>query len=110
MANLLMRRKTVALPCEDVVSCAVNAARPLLDRLGERERETIELLVVGTEVGDRPVQVDRDLDPRTPATAPHLPPVRGQAGLLRGSGGPPARHGADRDRLPRGRPRPGDRL
>jgi len=51
MANLLMRRKTVALPCEDVVSCAVNAARPLLDRLGDRARETIELLVVGTESG-----------------------------------------------------------
>ena len=51
MANLLMRRKTVALPCEDVVSCAVNAARPLLDRLDDRARETIELLVVGTESG-----------------------------------------------------------
>lgn len=51
MANLMMRRKTVALPCEDVVSCAVNAARPLLDRLGARAMETIELLVVGTESG-----------------------------------------------------------
>ncbi|MEV5528826.1 hydroxymethylglutaryl-CoA synthase family protein [Streptomyces prunicolor] len=51
MANLMMRRKTVALPCEDVVSCAVNAARPLLARLDERELETIELLVVGTESG-----------------------------------------------------------
>jgi len=51
MANLMMRRKTVALPCEDVVSCAVNAARPLLDRLGEGELDTIELLVVGTESG-----------------------------------------------------------
>ncbi|MER5339330.1 hydroxymethylglutaryl-CoA synthase [Streptomyces mirabilis] len=51
MANLLMRRKTVALPCEDVISCAVNAARPLLDRLDDRKLETIELLVVGTESG-----------------------------------------------------------
>ncbi|MEV6167707.1 hydroxymethylglutaryl-CoA synthase [Streptomyces sp. NPDC051954] len=51
MANLMMRRKTVALPCEDVISYAVNAARPLLDRLGERELATIELLVVGTESG-----------------------------------------------------------
>ncbi|MFG2525390.1 hydroxymethylglutaryl-CoA synthase family protein [Streptomyces sp. NPDC048527] len=51
MANLMMRRKTVALPCEDVVSYAVNAARPLLDRLGPSGAQTIELLVVGTESG-----------------------------------------------------------
>ncbi|MFJ6739284.1 hydroxymethylglutaryl-CoA synthase family protein [Streptomyces sp. NPDC091279] len=51
MANLMMRRKTVALPCEDVISYAANAARPLLDRLDERARESIELLVVGTESG-----------------------------------------------------------
>ncbi|MEU3520615.1 hydroxymethylglutaryl-CoA synthase [Streptomyces sp. NPDC006654] len=51
MANLLMQRKTVALPCEDVVSYAVNAARPLLARHDEETRNSIELLVVGTESG-----------------------------------------------------------
>ncbi|TXC99869.1 hydroxymethylglutaryl-CoA synthase [Streptomyces sp. ISID311] len=51
MANLMMLRKTVALPCEDVVSYAVNAARPLLARLDATTRESIELLVVGTESG-----------------------------------------------------------
>lgn len=51
MANLMMQRKTVALPCEDAISYAVNAARPLLDRLGPVAAQTIELLVVGTESG-----------------------------------------------------------
>ena len=49
--NLMMERKSVGLPCEDPVTNAVNAARPLVDALTEREREQIELLVVGTESG-----------------------------------------------------------
>ena len=51
MANLMMVRKTVALPGEDVITYAVNAARPLLARLTPAQRESIELLVVGTESG-----------------------------------------------------------
>ncbi|MGF7234650.1 MAG: hydroxymethylglutaryl-CoA synthase family protein [Frankia sp.] len=51
MANLMMQRKTVALPCEDVVSYAVNAARPLLDQLDDDARGAIELVVIGTESG-----------------------------------------------------------
>ena len=51
MANLMMARKTVALPCEDPVTYAVNAARPLLAQLDEEQRNSIELLVVGTESG-----------------------------------------------------------
>ncbi|MFC5800203.1 hydroxymethylglutaryl-CoA synthase family protein [Streptomyces formicae] len=51
MRNLMMRAKSVALPCEDVVSFAVNAARPILDRLSSEHRDAIELLVVGTESG-----------------------------------------------------------
>jgi polyketide biosynthesis 3-hydroxy-3-methylglutaryl-CoA synthase-like enzyme PksG len=49
--NLLMERKSVNLPCEDAVTNAVNAAKPLVDVLGERERAAIELIVVGTESG-----------------------------------------------------------
>ncbi|WP_432248709.1 hydroxymethylglutaryl-CoA synthase family protein [Streptomyces sanyensis] len=49
--NLLMRQKSVNLPFEDSVSNAVNAARPLIDELGEDERNRIELVVVGTESG-----------------------------------------------------------
>lgn len=47
--NLMMRRKSVALPCEDVVTFAATAARPVLDALTEDERRSIELVVVGTE-------------------------------------------------------------
>jgi polyketide biosynthesis 3-hydroxy-3-methylglutaryl-CoA synthase-like enzyme PksG len=49
--NLLMSEKTVALPCEDPVSFAVNAARPLVDRLSESERSRIEMIVTCTESG-----------------------------------------------------------
>ncbi|MEU6439349.1 hydroxymethylglutaryl-CoA synthase [Streptomyces sp. NPDC047046] len=49
--NLMMRRKSVNLPCEDAVTNAVNAAKPVLDRLTAEERDAIELLVVGTESG-----------------------------------------------------------
>ena len=49
--NLMMREKSVALPCEDPVSFAVNAARPLVDRLSESERDRIEMIVTCTESG-----------------------------------------------------------
>src|ERR1700761_8287274 len=47
--NLMMKRKSVALPCEDVVSFAASAARPVIEALTPAERATIELVVVGTE-------------------------------------------------------------
>ncbi|SNY24453.1 hydroxymethylglutaryl-CoA synthase family protein [Paractinoplanes atraurantiacus] len=49
--NLMMRQRSVALPCEDPVTNAVNAARPLLDRLGPETVSRIELLVTSTESG-----------------------------------------------------------
>jgi polyketide biosynthesis 3-hydroxy-3-methylglutaryl-CoA synthase-like enzyme PksG len=49
--NLMMDGKSVSLPCEDPVSNAVNAAKPLVDALTEAERRRIELVVVGTESG-----------------------------------------------------------
>ncbi|MFE0417498.1 hydroxymethylglutaryl-CoA synthase family protein [Streptomyces tendae] len=49
--NLGMEQKSVALPCEDAVTNAVNAARPLIDRLGPEQAATIELVVVATESG-----------------------------------------------------------
>jgi polyketide biosynthesis 3-hydroxy-3-methylglutaryl-CoA synthase-like enzyme PksG len=51
MRNLGMHRKTVALPCEDPVTYAVNAARPLLARLTAEQVGSIELLIIGTESG-----------------------------------------------------------
>jgi polyketide biosynthesis 3-hydroxy-3-methylglutaryl-CoA synthase-like enzyme PksG len=50
-ANLMMERKSVNLPCEDPVTNAVNAAKPLVDALTPAERDRIELVVVGTESG-----------------------------------------------------------
>lgn len=49
--NLMMDQKSVNLPCEDTVSNAVNAARPLIDALTPAERDSIEAVVVGTESG-----------------------------------------------------------
>lgn len=49
--NLLMKEKTVALPCEDPVTFAVNAAKPLVDAMSEAERARIEMVVVCTESG-----------------------------------------------------------
>jgi len=49
--NLLMQQKTVALPYEDPVSYAVNAAKPIVDALSDAEKERIEMLVVCSESG-----------------------------------------------------------
>ncbi|WP_078622965.1 hydroxymethylglutaryl-CoA synthase family protein [Streptomyces prunicolor] len=49
--QLLMSRKTVALPSEDPVTFGVNAARPILDALSDAERNRIELLISCTESG-----------------------------------------------------------
>jgi len=49
--NLMIQRKSVALPCEDPVSFGINAAKPLLDQLNEEEKNRIELVVTGTESG-----------------------------------------------------------
>jgi polyketide biosynthesis 3-hydroxy-3-methylglutaryl-CoA synthase-like enzyme PksG len=49
--NLMIQRKSVALPCEDPVSFGINAAKPLLDQLSEQEKNRIELVVTGTESG-----------------------------------------------------------
>ncbi|MBB5867761.1 polyketide biosynthesis 3-hydroxy-3-methylglutaryl-CoA synthase-like enzyme PksG [Allocatelliglobosispora scoriae] len=51
LPNVLMRHKSVALGCEDTLTYAVNAARPLLDGLDPAVRASIELLVVATESG-----------------------------------------------------------
>lgn len=51
LSNVLMNSKTVALSCEDAVTYAVNAAQPLIAALSDEERDSIELLAVGTESG-----------------------------------------------------------
>ena len=49
--NLLMKQKSVALPYEDPVTFAVNAAKPIIDRLTDAEKDRIELLITCSESG-----------------------------------------------------------
>lgn len=49
--NLLMHEKSIALPCEDSITHAVNAAKPIVDSLTPQERASIRLLIVATESG-----------------------------------------------------------
>jgi polyketide biosynthesis 3-hydroxy-3-methylglutaryl-CoA synthase-like enzyme PksG len=49
--NLMMEEKSVCLPCEDPVSYAVNAAKPIVDALSIEEKDKIELLITATESG-----------------------------------------------------------
>ncbi|MDT8977376.1 hydroxymethylglutaryl-CoA synthase family protein [Paenibacillus sp. chi10] len=49
--NLLMKEKAVALPYEDPVTCAVNAAKPIIDSLSESEKNRIELVITCSESG-----------------------------------------------------------
>lgn len=47
--NLMMREKTVALPYEDPITFAVNAAKPIIDNLSPEEKNRIEMVVTCTE-------------------------------------------------------------
>jgi polyketide biosynthesis 3-hydroxy-3-methylglutaryl-CoA synthase-like enzyme PksG len=49
--NLLMKQKSVAMPYEDPVSFAINAAKPIVDQLSEAEKNSIELLITCSESG-----------------------------------------------------------
>lgn len=49
--NLLMMEKSVGLPCEDPVTLAVNAAKPILDRLTPEEKDSIAMIICGSESG-----------------------------------------------------------
>ncbi|MCY7297029.1 hydroxymethylglutaryl-CoA synthase family protein [Alteromonas sp. a30] len=49
--NLLMKEKAVALPFEDPVSFAVNAAKPIIDKLSDEEKDRIEMVITCSESG-----------------------------------------------------------
>lgn len=49
--NLMMEIKSVGLPCEDVITNGVNAAKPIIDSLSEDEKNRIELVITGSESG-----------------------------------------------------------
>lgn len=50
-SNLLMDQKTVPMPFEDPISNAINAAKPIIDKLTEKEKNDIDLLITCTESG-----------------------------------------------------------
>ncbi|AOZ49067.1 hydroxymethylglutaryl-CoA synthase family protein [Chromobacterium vaccinii] len=47
--NLLMKEKSVALPYEDPITFAVNAAKPIIDALSPEEKDRIEMVITCTE-------------------------------------------------------------
>ncbi|NSL85663.1 hydroxymethylglutaryl-CoA synthase family protein [Chitinophaga sp. Mgbs1] len=51
MSKLMMQGKSVAMPYEDPITFAVNAAKPIVDALSDKERSSIEMLITCTESG-----------------------------------------------------------
>lgn len=49
--KLLMNKKSVHMPFEDAVSCAVNAAKPIIDQLSVEEQKTISTIITASESG-----------------------------------------------------------
>lgn len=49
--NLMLDRKAVGAPWEDPVTNAVNAAKPIIDRMSEADKSRIELVVASSESG-----------------------------------------------------------
>lgn len=47
--NLLMKQKSVALPYEDPITFAVNAAKPIIDGLSDAEKDRIEMVITCSE-------------------------------------------------------------
>ncbi len=50
LSHVAMDQRSISLPCEDPVTNAVNAARPIVEALGPG-KENIELLITSTESG-----------------------------------------------------------
>jgi len=50
-SNLMMDKKSVGLPCEDPVTNAVNAAKPIIDGLAPGEKNRIEMVITASESG-----------------------------------------------------------
>ena len=49
--NLLLKNKSVVLLHEDPITLGVNAAKPIIDKLTDEERNSIKLLITCTESG-----------------------------------------------------------
>ncbi|MGX1116755.1 3-hydroxy-3-methylglutaryl CoA synthase [Streptomyces ambofaciens] len=51
IGHLMMRARSIALPCEDPITNAVNAAAPIVGRLAPQDKERIELILTSSESG-----------------------------------------------------------
>ena len=49
--NLMMTSKSVGLPCEDPVTNAVNAAKPIIDKLDDNQKRQIDMVITCSESG-----------------------------------------------------------
>lgn len=49
--NVMTDLKSVGVPCEDPITNAVNAAKPMIDSLNQEDKEKIELVIVSSESG-----------------------------------------------------------
>ena len=49
--KLLMEEKSVVMPWEDAVSNGINAAKPLIDKMTQEERDSIDMVITCTESG-----------------------------------------------------------
>ncbi|PCI37515.1 MAG: 3-hydroxy-3-methylglutaryl-ACP synthase [Thiotrichales bacterium] len=49
--NLMMENKSVGVACEDPITNAVNAAKPIIDQLSEAEKGRIEMVITASESG-----------------------------------------------------------
>lgn len=49
--NLMMQEKSLGAPWEDAVTFAVNAAKPIIDKLSQGERDQIEMVITASESG-----------------------------------------------------------
>lgn len=49
--NLMMKNKSVGLPCEDAVTHGVNAGKKIVDQLSPEEKKNIEMVITSSESG-----------------------------------------------------------
>ena len=80
--NLMMEKRSIGLPCEDPVTNAVNAAKPIIDQLSEDQRGRIEIIITSSESGIDYSKSIASYVHEYLGLGPELPLNRGQAGLL----------------------------
>lgn len=49
--NLMMKEKAVSMPYEDPISYGINAAKPIIDRLSDADKQRVEMVITCSESG-----------------------------------------------------------